>query len=32
MIGVLAEVADALCYGMRLEPGDMLFLDSHVIY
>jgi Taurine catabolism dioxygenase TauD, TfdA family len=31
-IDLLAEVADALCYRMRLEPGDMQFLNNHVIY
>jgi Taurine catabolism dioxygenase TauD, TfdA family len=29
---LLAEVADSLCYRMRLEPGDMQFLNNHVIY
>jgi len=29
---LLAEVADALCYRMRLEPGDMQLLNNHVIY
>jgi Taurine catabolism dioxygenase TauD, TfdA family len=31
-IDLLAEAADALCYRMRLEPGDMQFLNNHVIY
>lgn len=31
-IDLLAAVADALCYRMRLEPGDMQFLNNHVIY
>ena len=31
-IDLLAEVADALCYRMQLEPGDMQFLNNHVIY
>jgi hypothetical protein len=31
-IDLLAEVADDLCYRMRLEPGDMQFLNNHVIY
>src|SRR5262245_3785711 len=31
-LDLLAEVADALCYRMRLEPGDMQFLNNHVIY
>src|SRR5262249_4168777 len=29
---LLAEVADSLCYRMRLEPGDMQLLNNHVIY
>lgn len=29
---LLAEVADTLCYRMRLEPGDMQLLNNHVIY
>jgi Taurine catabolism dioxygenase TauD, TfdA family len=29
---LLAEVAESLCYRMRLEPGDMQFLNNHVIY
>jgi hypothetical protein len=29
---LLAEVADSLCYRMRLEPGDMQFLNNHVVY
>ncbi len=31
-IDLLGEVADARCYRMRLEPGDMQFLNNHVIY
>jgi hypothetical protein len=31
-IDLLAEVADALCYRMRLEPGDIQLLNNHVIY
>ena len=31
-IDLLAEVADELCYRMRLEPGDVQFLNNHVIY
>jgi len=31
-IDLLAEVADSLCYRMRLEPGDMQFLNNHVVY
>jgi hypothetical protein len=29
---LLAEVAESLCYRMRLEPGDMQFLNNHVVY
>jgi Taurine catabolism dioxygenase TauD, TfdA family len=29
---VLLEVADSLCYRMRLEAGDMQFLNNHVVY
>jgi len=29
---LLAEIADSLCYRMRLEPGDMQLLNNHVIY
>jgi hypothetical protein len=29
---LLAAVAESLCYRMRLEPGDMQFLNNHVIY
>jgi hypothetical protein len=31
-IDLLAEVADDLCYRMRLEPGDVQLLNNHVIY
>ena len=31
-LDLLAEVADSHCYRMRLEPGDMQFLNNHVIY
>ena len=31
-IDLLHEVAEALCYRMRLEPGDVQFLNNHVIY
>jgi len=29
---LLHAVAEELCYRMRLEPGDMQFLNNHVIY
>ena len=29
---VLAETAEALCYRMHFQPGDMQFLNNHVIY
>jgi len=29
---LLAEVADSICYRMRLEPGDMQLLNNHVVY
>lgn len=31
-LDLLAEVADAHCLDFRLRPGDMLFLNNHVIY
>jgi hypothetical protein len=31
-IDLLHEVADQLCYRMRLEVGDVQFLNNHVIY
>ncbi len=31
-LDLLAEVAQALCLEMRLQPGDMQFLNNHVIY
>ncbi|HUL91343.1 MAG TPA: TauD/TfdA family dioxygenase, partial [Burkholderiales bacterium] len=31
-IDLLHEVADDLCYRMRLEPGDIQFLNNYVIY
>lgn len=31
-IDVLAEVAESLCYRMHFQPGDMQFLNNHVIY
>ena len=31
-IDLLAEVAEALCYRMHFQPGDMQFLNNHVIY
>ena len=31
-LDLLAEVADAHCLSFRLQPGDMMFLNNHVIY
>jgi len=31
-IDLLTEVADEFCLSMRLEPGDMQFLNSHITY
>ena len=31
-LDLIAEVAEAICYRMRLSPGDMQFLNNHVIY
>jgi hypothetical protein len=31
-IDLLHAVAEELCYRMRLEPGDVQFLNNHVIY
>ena len=31
-IDLLAEVAETLCYRMHFQPGDMQFLNNHVIY
>jgi len=31
-IDLLHEVAEELCYRMRLEPGDVQFVNNHVIY
>jgi len=31
-IEMLHDAADALCFGMQLEAGDMQFLNSHVTY
>lgn len=31
-LDLLHEVAEELCYRMRLSPGDMQFLNNHVIY
>ena len=31
-IDLLAEVAESLCYRMHFQPGDMQFLNNHVIY
>ena len=29
---LLASLADELCYDMTFEPGDMQFLNNHVMY
>jgi len=29
---MLAELGDEFCYEMFLEPGDMQFLNNHVVY
>lgn len=31
-LDLLAEVAETHCLQFRLQPGDMLFLNNHVIY
>jgi hypothetical protein len=31
-IDLLVDVADEYCLSMRLEPGDMQFLNSHITY
>lgn len=31
-LDLLAEVAEEQCFGMTLEPGDIQFLNNHVIY
>jgi hypothetical protein len=31
-LDLIAEVAEAFCYRMRLEPGDIQLLNNHVIY
>jgi len=31
-LDLIAEIAEAICYRMRLAPGDMQFLNNHVIY
>jgi Taurine catabolism dioxygenase TauD, TfdA family len=31
-LDLLAEVAEANCFRMRLAPGDMQFLNNHVVY
>lgn len=31
-IDLLAEIAENLCYRMHFAPGDMQFLNNHVIY
>ncbi len=31
-LDLLAELADELCHEMTLEPGDIQFLNNHVIY
>jgi hypothetical protein len=31
-LDMLADLAEELCFTMRFEPGDMQFLNNHVIY
>jgi hypothetical protein len=31
-IDLLADVAETLCYRMHFQPGDMQFLNNHVVY
>jgi len=31
-LDLLADVAEALCYRMHFQPGDMQFLNNHVVY
>jgi hypothetical protein len=31
-LDLLAEVAEALCFEMALEPGDIQLLNNHVVY
>jgi len=31
-LDMLHDVAEELCFEMRLEPGDMQFLNNHVVY
>lgn len=31
-LDVLHQVAETLCFEMRLAPGDMQFLNNHVVY
>jgi Taurine catabolism dioxygenase TauD, TfdA family len=31
-LDLLAEIAESLCYRMRLAPGDMQFFNNHVVY
>ena len=31
-LDLLAEVAEELCFGMELEPGDIQLLNNHVTY
>ena len=31
-LDLLQELAEELCYEMTLEPGDMQFLNNHVVY
>jgi hypothetical protein len=31
-LDLLASVSDALCHEMELRPGDMQFLNNHVVY
>ncbi|MFP6727268.1 MAG: TauD/TfdA family dioxygenase, partial [Alphaproteobacteria bacterium] len=31
-LDLLAELADELCFEMTMQPGDMQFINNHVIY
>ena len=31
-LDLLAELGDELCFEMELEPGDMQFLNNHIVY
>nr|MCS5605249.1 TauD/TfdA family dioxygenase [Alphaproteobacteria bacterium] len=31
-LDLLAELADEFCFEMTMQPGDMQFINNHVIY